>query len=183
MITLILLVILVFGFFMGLKRGFILQLIHLVGFIVSFIVAKMYYQKLSANLSLWIPYPDLKADGAWAVFLNSMPLENAFYNGIAFVAIFIVVKIVLQIIATMLDFVSRIPVLNMFNKFGGAILGFLEVYFIMFIVLFIGALIPIQFIQDKISTSRLAMFIVEKTPILSDLFTSMWFTDVLTKLS
>lgn len=183
MITLILLVILIFGVFMGFKRGLILQAVHLIGFIVSFIIARLYYQKLSAHLSLWIPYPELTGDGAWAVFLNSMPLETAFYNGIAFVTIFIGAKIVLQIIATMLDFVSRLPILNIANKLGGGILGFLEVYFITFILLFIAALIPMESVQNKIMTSKLAMFIIEKTPFLSDLFTSMWFTDILTKLS
>lgn len=183
MITLILVAVLIFGLFMGLKRGFILQAVHLIGFIVAFIIARMYYEKLSVHLSLWIPYPDLASEGAWAVFLNSMPLEDAFYNGIAFLVIFIGAKIVLQIIATMLDFVSRFPVLNLANKLGGAILGFLEMYFITFILLFIVALIPVQSVQDKVMTSKLAILIIEKTPVLSDLFTSMWFTDIVTKLS
>lgn len=183
MITFLLLLVLLFGFLMGLKRGFILQLLHLVGFIVSFIVASMYFRKLAEHLSLWIPYPELSDDKVWAVFLNSMPLENAFYNAVAFAIIFFVTKIVLQIIATMLDFVARLPVIRSINKGLGAILGFLEVYLITFILLFIAALLPVETVQLKIKSSSLATFMIEHTPFLSSAVESLWFTEILSKLS
>src|SRR5690625_2262669 len=179
MISLIILIILIFGFFMGLKRGFILQLIHLVGFVISFIVASLYFRKLSSHLALWIPYPDLGDDKVWAVFLNSMPLENAFYNAIAFAIIFFATKIILQIIASMLDFVANLPLLRPVNKLLGAVLGFLEVYFIAFIILFILALLPVETVQVKIKSSYLATLIVEHTPFLSKAVENLWFTDVL----
>src|SRR5690625_5061162 len=182
MISLIILIILIFGFFMGLKRGFILQLIHLVGFVISFIVASLYFRKLSSHLALWIPYPELSDDKVWAVFLNSMPLENAFYNAIAFAIIFFVTKIVLQVIATMLDFVARLPVIRSVNKGLGAILGFMEVYLITFILLYISALLPVEKGQLKIQSSRLATFMIEHTPFLSSTMESLWFTELLSKL-
>lgn len=180
MISIIILLVLIFGFFMGLKRGFILQLMHLVGFIISFIVASIYFRKLASYLALWIPYPELESEKIWAVFLNSMPLENAFYNAIAFAVIFFATKIVLQIIASMLDFVASIPVLRPINKILGAVLGFVEVYVITFIILFILALLPLETIQVKINSSFLATLIVEHTPILSETVKKLWFTDVLT---
>src|SRR5699024_8985380 len=136
MISLLLLVILLFGFLMGLKRGFILQLLHLIGFIVAFIVARLYYKPLAAALVSWIPYPELDSEQAWAMFINSMPMENAFYNAIAFAIIFFATKVVLQIIASMLDFVARLPILRHLNSILGAIFGFVEVYLILFILLY-----------------------------------------------
>src|SRR5699024_7154002 len=112
MLSIIILFVLVFGFFMGLKRGFILQLMHLIGYIASFVVATLFYRELAQHLSLWIPYPELSDDSLWAMFLASAPLESAFYNGIAFFILFIFVKIVLQIIASMLDFLARLPLLR-----------------------------------------------------------------------
>ena len=179
MISLIILFVLIFGFFMGLKRGFILQLIHLIGFIISFIVASMYFRKLSSHLALWIPYPELGDDSIWAVFLNSMPLENAFYNAIAFAIIFFATKIVLQIFASMLDFVANVPLLRPINKLMGAVLGFVEVYFFTFIILFILALLPLDAVQVRIKSSYLATLIVEHTPYLSKAVENLWFTDVL----
>src|SRR5690625_7945493 len=103
MITILLIVILLFGFMMGLKRGFILQLLHLVGFIVSFIVASMYFRKLAEQLSLWIAYPELADDQVWVVFLNSMPLDDDVYNVFAFAIIFFVIHIYIDIVSKNTD--------------------------------------------------------------------------------
>src|SRR5690625_4066761 len=182
MVSLIIFILLVFGLLMGLRRGFILQLVHLFGFLISFIVATIYYKKFANHLSLWIPYPDLGSDSAWAIFLNTMPLENAFYNAISFAIIFFLSKIILQTIAYMFDFVARLPVLRSLNKLLGAVLGFLEMYVILFVILFILALVPVTKIQDKLAHSFLAKFIVQHTPILSNLPENLWFTDTLSQL-
>src|SRR5690625_1143091 len=136
MLTLFILIVLGFGFLMGLRRGLILQVFHLTGFLISFIIATIYFRKLADKLSFYLPYLDLGNDDAWAVFLSSMPLEGAFYNAIAFAIIFFISKIVLQIIATMFDFVARLPILKWINSVFGAFLGFIEVYLITFVLLF-----------------------------------------------
>lgn len=178
MVSLILLGLLFFGFLVGLKRGFILQLFHLVGFIVSFIIAVMYYGKIAPHLALWIPYPELSSDSTWALFLQALPLETGFYNAIAFAVIFFASKITLQIIASMLDFVADLPILSPLNKLGGSVLGFLETYLILFIVLFILALTPLSMAQTLINDSSVALFIIEKTPFLSGEIKDLWFTYV-----
>lgn len=178
MVTLVLLLFLLFGFLMGLKRGFILQVFHLVGFIIAFTVAVVYYSKLATRLELWIPYPELSGDGTWAHFLQSLPLEKGFYNAIAFAIIFFAAKIILQIIASMLDFVTYLPILHSINKIGGAILGFVEVYLIMFIILYIFALTPMASVQSWINDSSLALFIVEHTPFLSEKVKILWLSQM-----
>lgn len=178
MVTLILLLLLVFGFLIGLKRGFILQVFHLIGFILAFVVAIVYYSKLAPKLALWIPYPELSSDSSWADFLQSMPLEKGFYNAIAFAIIFFAAKIVLQIIASMLDFVTHLPILNSINKLAGAILGFVEIYLILFIILYILALTPMSGVQSWINDSSLALFMIEHTPFLSEKVKTLWFAQI-----
>lgn len=182
MISLIILFVLFFGLLMGLRRGFVLQLVHLTGFFISFIVATIFYKKIAGHLSMWVPYPELSSDSTWAVFLNTMPLENAFYNAIAFGLIFVIAKIVLQTIAYMIDFVANVPVLRSINKLLGAVLGFVEVYIITFFVLFVVALLPIGTVQEKINNSFMAKLMVQHTPILSSLTESLLFTDTLSQL-
>ncbi len=177
MVTLIILFMLGIGFIMGLRRGFILQLMHLVGFIVAFIVAAFLYKPLGKHLSMWIPYPELSGEGVWAVFLHTMPLETAFYHAIAFALLFFTVKILLKIVAYMLDTLANLPVLRSINKLLGAILGFVEMYVLTFIVLFIVALVPLSQIQERISTSFLAKFMINHTPVLSSLTESLLFTE------
>src|SRR5699024_7740922 len=155
MVTLVLLMFLLFGYLMGLKRGFILQVFHLVGLIIAYIVAVVYYGKLALRLALWIPYQELSVDSSWPQFLPSLLLEKRCYNAIAFAIFFFATKIVLQIIASMLNFVTYLPILHSINKLGGAILGFVEVYLILFIILYILALTPIAGVQSWINDSSL----------------------------
>lgn len=178
MVSLIILILLIFGFFMGLKRGLILQTLHLVGFIVAFVVASVYYDVIASRLTFWIPYPELSSDSALTTFINSPFVENAFYNSIAFAIIFFSVKVILQIIASMLDFVASLPILKSMNNIAGAILGFLEVYLILFVLLFILALTPIEQIQHWIDQSSLALFIIEDTPYLSEKVKTLWFMEL-----
>lgn len=178
MADLIIILLLIFGLLMGLKRGLILQLFHLAGFVIAFIVAAMYYDEIGPRLALWIPYPEISDESAWADFLEALPLENGFYNAIAFAVIFFAVKIILQIIASMLDFVASLPVLKSVNKLLGAVFGFLEVYLLLFIILYILALTPITGIQNLINDSSLALFMIEDTPYLSEKIKELWFAHI-----
>lgn len=174
MLDLIILIILGFGFLIGLKRGFILQIIHLTGFIVAFIIAYLYYDQLAPKLTLWVPFPNFSSDSAFSLVMDHVNLEDAYYRAIAFVVIFFAVKIIWQIIGSMLDFIAQIPVLKQLNIWAGGLLGFLEVYLIIFIVLFIGALLPMEGIQTALTNSILAELIVQHTPVFSSLVHDWW---------
>lgn len=89
MLDLAIFIILLFGFLVGLRRGFILQLIHVIGFIVAFVVAYMYYDQLAPKLTLWIPYPNFGSDSAFQLLLDNGNLEVAYYRAISFVGIFL----------------------------------------------------------------------------------------------
>ncbi|TGB04111.1 CvpA family protein [Halobacillus salinus] len=178
MIDLLLLFILLMGIFTGLKRGFILQLFHLLGFVVAFVVAAMYYDDLSPKLTLWVPYPALPEDAAWAVFAESFDLEQAFYKAVAFAILFFGVKIVLHIIASMLDFVSELPILNSFNSLLGGVLGFVETYVILFVILYMAALVPLEPVQNALDGSFLAQLIIERTPVFSEQLRTLWIEHV-----
>ena len=121
-----------------------MQLIHLTGFIIAYIVANIYYDDLAPKLTLWIPYPNFGENSTLKLLTNSSDMEAAFYRAIAFVIIFFAVKILLQIIGTMLNFIAHLPILRQLNVWAGGILGFCEVYLIVFILLYIAAVIPIE---------------------------------------
>ncbi|WP_312471074.1 CvpA family protein [Neobacillus sp.] len=173
MMDLVIILLLIIGFFIGLKRGFILQLVHLTGFIIAYIVAYLYYDQLAPKLTLWIPYPNLGEGTVLKILTDSTDVETAFYSAIAFVIIFFAVKVILQIIGSMLDFIAHLPVLRQLNVWAGGLLGFFEVYLLIFILLYIAALIPIELIQSLLDHSVLAKAIVNHTPILSQQIKSL----------
>jgi uncharacterized membrane protein required for colicin V production len=174
MLDLILFITLIAGFFIGLRRGLILQVVHLTGFIIAFIVAYFNYESLAGKIDLLVPYPQFSTNGQISMLLESFNLEEVYYNGIAFAGLFFGTKIILQIIASMLDFLADLPLLNQINRSLGGVLGFIEVYLIVFFVLYVGALLPIEMVQNQLTGSALAGLIVEHTPIFSEQIKELW---------
>lgn len=174
MLDLILLVILIGGFLVGLRRGLILQIVHLTGFIAAFVIAYIYFDELAPKLKLWIPYPTTSVEPTMALFMNTLHLETAYYRAIAFAILFFGTKILVQILGSMLDFLADLPILKTINRWSGGALGFVEVYLVMFLFLYIAALVPVPYVQNSIDDSFMAKTIVEDTPVFSDKVKAMW---------
>lgn len=174
MLSIFLIIMLIISFMIGYRRGFILQAVHIVGLIVSFLVAWLYYENLANIIRLWIPFPQLPEESPWPLLNEAFGGENVYYNGIAFVIIFIVVKIITQIIGSMFDFIGNLPVLNFLNNWLGAVLGFIEGLIITAILLHLAALIQVDFIQQLLQTSTVAEWIFHYTPIVSNELRELW---------
>lgn len=175
MLDLIILIVLVAGLVVGLKRGFIVQVLHLASFIIALIVAYIYYEPLAQKFVLWIPYPGVTDAGNLSIVIDSLDLDRTFYRVLAFAVIFFVVKIVLQILSSIFDFLAYLPVLKSLNKLLGAALGLVEYYLILFIVLYVLVLLPVEFIQNRMSNSILAKLILEHTPLITKMFQNWWY--------
>lgn len=175
MLDLILLFLFLGGLITGFRRGLIVQLIHMTGFIIALIVAYIYYIPLSEKFVLWIPYPGVTAASKLSWTVEQLDLDQTFYRVLAFVIIFVVVKFVLQLIASMFDFLKFLPVLGFLSRFGGAVLGLIEFYILIFLLLYLLSMLPLEFIQEMIGKSLLADAIFEHTPIISETVKNWWY--------
>lgn len=174
MLSLLIFVLLIASFFIGFRRGLILQLIHLTGFIIAFVVAYLYYGDLASQIRLWIPYPQFSSDNPALMLIEEFNFEHVYYSGIAFAILFFATKILLQIIGSMFDFLAHLPILNIINGWLGGVLCFLETLLILVVVLHITALLPIEFVQDLLKDSVLAKLILDYTPIISNQLKDLW---------
>lgn len=175
MLDIILLIIFAASILVGLKRGFIVQAIHLASFFVALIVAYIYYKPLAEKFVLWIPYPGVTDSSSMVLVLDSLNVDETFYRIIAFAIIFFVVKIALQILGSIFDFITYLPILNSVNRILGAILCFIEFYFLLFILMYVLALIPMGPIQDLMDGSFIANLMLEHTPIFTDMVRDWWY--------
>ncbi|WP_391202369.1 CvpA family protein [Psychrobacillus sp. L4] len=175
MLDILILILLIAGFFTGAKRGLVLQLIHMTGFIIALIVSYTYYKPLAEKFVLWIPFPAVTAGSKLTIAVESLDLDQTFYRIIAFALIFMVVKFALHLLASMFDFLKYLPILGFISNMIGAVLGFIEFYFILFVLLYVFALLPIDLIQNLISKSSLTSWILNHTPILSEAVKSWWY--------
>jgi uncharacterized membrane protein required for colicin V production len=178
MLDLAIILILGIGFLIGLRRGFILQIVHLTGFIAAFVVSYLYFDDLAPHLKLWVPYPVLNDGSMMSLIFSSADLEMAYYRAIAFALLFFSTKIIMQIVGSMLDFLAHLPILKQINGWAGGFLGFVEVYLIIFILLYIGALVPVELIQAHMQDSFIAMAIVQHTPIFSGTIHELWIENI-----
>lgn len=175
MLDLLILFLLFGGLVTGFRRGLIVQVIHMTGFIVALIAAYTYYKQLAEKFVLWIPYPGVTAGSKLSIAVEQLDLDGTFYRLLAFVLIFLVVKFGLQLIASMFDFLKYLPVLGFIARFLGAMFGFIEFYILIFLVLYVLAMVPIDFIQGPLSKSMLAKTMFEHTPLLSETVKNWWF--------
>lgn len=175
MLDLILLVLLLAGILVGFKRGLVLQFLHMVGFVVALIVAYTYYKPLSENFVLWVPYPTVDESSRFAIAVEQLNLDETFYQLLAFALIFFVVNFLLTLIASMFDFIKYIPVLGFLSRIFGAVLGLIEAHILLFIGLYVFALLPIDGIQNQIENSGIARAILEHTPYFSEKVKEWWY--------
>lgn len=167
MINILLIFFLCLGTIIGFRRGLILQSLHLIGTLGSFIIAQLFYKDLAQKLVLMIPFPSTEGNYE-SKFLNMITNEMTFYNVVSFVILFLLSKVILQFIATVFDYIAQLPLLKQFNHLFGAILGFIESHLLVFIGLFLLSMIPITAIQTKLEESIIANLIANHTPILSN---------------
>ncbi|WP_438311326.1 CvpA family protein [Sporosarcina sp. FA9] len=175
MLDLIIVFMLLAGLITGFRRGLIVQIIHMTGFIIALAVAYKYYQVLAQKFVLWIPYPGVTAGSKLSFAVEQLDLDETFYRLLAFVLIFLVVKFGLQLFASMFDFLKFLPVLGFISRFIGAAFGFIEFYILIFLILYLLAMLPVDIVQGFIGESILAKSMFEHTPILSETVKNWWF--------
>lgn len=175
MLDLIILITLIASVIVGIRRGLVVQAIHLLGVFIAFIIALLYYKPLSKHLEMLIPYPGVTSNTNLIISVNDIDVDRTFYRLFAFVLIFIVVKIILQIFASMFNHLAFMPILKNWSRVGGAILAFIEFYIVLFMFLYLLAMLPLDFLTARLDSSLFANLIVEYTPILSAVCQKIWY--------
>ncbi|MED1490473.1 CvpA family protein [Bacillus smithii] len=170
MLDLLLALFLISGIVIGLKRGLISQLFHMTSSILALIAAYAAHDAVAARLSGLFPAPSLDGNGSSGLlfFAHAVNVDKLFYGAIVFVIIFVAVKIALSFLASMLSIVANLPVIRQFNMIGGGILGFLEIYVVLLVLIVLGTFLPVDSIQAQLQQSVIAGAMINHTPIVSD---------------
>src|SRR5699024_11700192 len=89
MLTIIILIALLTSFYSGYRRGLVLQLIRLVGYIITFVLATRYFQPLAEIVEMLIPFSSVQPDTNLAFYdeATSFFIYDAFYRVIPFILI------------------------------------------------------------------------------------------------
>ena len=163
-IDIIILIVLGLGFLVGLKRGFTRQLVSLLGIFVILILSFLFKNPISVFL-----YNNLPFFNFGGIFKDITVLNILVYEVIAFFIVFSVLTIIFKILLGVNKIFEKILnatiILGIPSKILGAILGVVQYYIYIFIVLYVLNL-PI-FNLSIINNSKLSNSILDKTPILN----------------
>ncbi len=160
----IILFIAIFGI-VGLKKGFIKEVISIVGIIAVFIVAFIFKEEIGNVLCKYLPFFALPGKLKGLVSLNIL-----IYQLIGFAIIFsilmIIYGIVIKISSIIQKLINATIILKPISKIGGLIIGLIEGYILAFVILLILA-IPMKNIQE-FADSKLANDIIYNTPLITN---------------
>ena len=166
------------GGIVGYKNGFIREGIHFIGIIIITVISFMLKDILMVFL-----YENLPFFGFFGIFKGIFAINILFYQLISFLIIFAALAFILKVIIVITGFIEYLVKLTVFLKASSSILGIivgvLEFYVYVFIILYILN-IPI-FNLHYVAESKLGNKVLYETPILSnyvnktiDAYTDIW---------
>lgn len=160
----IILLIILLGGVIGFKEGVIKKLTSVVGLVIVIVLSFILKNKLSV-----IFYENLPFFNLWGAFKGIQVLNILFYEMLAFVIIASVLTIVYRLILGLTGILEKVlkatVILSIPSKILGFIVGLIENYIWVYLILFILTLPVINL--KEVYESKTAVFIMEKTPILS----------------
>ncbi|HGA1494148.1 TPA: CvpA family protein [Streptococcus suis] len=180
MISIVLILVLVWSFYLGYSRGLVVQTFYSLGSIVALTIATATYKSLIPFLYLWVPFANATQGSSNYYFDEKylFDLDSVFYAGLAFLLIYVLVYVLVRFLGI---FVHLFEGFNPDTKLSNLVSGFLSVlvtFVSLQIVLVLLATIPLAAIQDKLHSSFLANVMIQYTPITSSFFKSLWLSNI-----
>lgn len=149
----------------GLRRGFVLQIASLIGFVLALVIAFRFSADLANGLGEVVPVS--ASDGETPSWLSFLPLDAVLYRVIAFVLLFFGTKFLFRLIAGMLHHVVKLPVLNTVNRLAGVFLALVQIGIILVIAINVLQFIPGPKMQSLLQESWFATWVTSTTPALT----------------
>lgn len=163
-VDIIILLFILLGGVIGFKEGGLKKIISLVGLIVVLVVSFTLKNYLSVFFYENLPFFNL-----WGVFKGIQVLNIIFYEMVAFLIIASLLMLVYRVILGLTGIIEKILkatiILSIPSKLIGLVVGLFEAYIWIYLFLFILTL-PVFNIKD-IYNSKVSMFIITETPVLS----------------
>ena len=181
MISILLLLILAWSFYIGYRRGILLQAYYLVATIVSAYFASKYYLSLGQKFNLLIPYANPQ-EGQGTFFFSSnqlFQLNKVFYAGIGFLLAFTVFYCIGRLLGLFLNLVPTKILEGKYYRIAAGVLSVGVTLFVLQMILTILATVPLQIVQNSLENSFLARHIIQSIPFTTGLIKQLWVTKLI----
>jgi len=164
--------VLAWGFWRGYRRGLVLQALTTIGYLAVWLIARVVAQPLASGISGMFSGGTQLNQSAGTVAAND---AGAFFlNGLVFSSILTIGYFIVRHFARRVNRITRIPVLHQVNALLGGTINLVIRYVVVFIILNLLILLPIDSFQRRYDTAPVAQWIVKKTPGLSTEIHHWW---------
>lgn len=165
-LNIIIIVLLIAVYLRGRRQGLLRLLLRFLTYLVSWAVAYVLSRPLGTLIAGLFPAVNSKGgfldDAAHLTDVNSF-----FYNGLAFTIIFLVVAGFGAWIIRRFGWIQHVPLLGRVNGVAGGIFTAILAYLLIGWALMILQYWPGQWMQAQMTSSGLARWIINKTPLLA----------------
>lgn len=169
-LTVIILAILIAAGLRGYRQGFVALMLSLVIYFAAWLMASWGANGFGSFLMQI--FPQIGSNNAQTTLTSNLTLatNQLFYHGIAFLILFLIVNALGRWLIRRFHWVNRIPLIGWANQWAGGIVNLVIAYLIIFILLVIFQVLPIEVWQNQLTASGLAQWIIHQTPFLTQWF-------------
>jgi membrane protein required for colicin V production len=132
---------------MGLYRGFVEEALRLIGIVVAFFTGLALYRLLATHLTF-------------------LKLSGAVVSIVSFILIFLAALCVIILIGMLAKKIIHLTVLGWVDRLCGGVLGFLKVFFIVWMLVIVVSSLPFSKIKHWFAPSRAYAFFIAISPTL-----------------
>lgn len=161
----VLLFIIGFSTIVGLSRGLVRQVFDLVAWVLSIYMAIGLGPTVAAELNRVLGL-EAHLNKALGPIWGNFSVGSSAVNILGFILVLMVVRLIVEVVANMVDFVAKLPVINMFNRLGGAAFGFTKGLAVVFIIAALIKAMPAGEFTQTIESSRVVSSVVSLSPAL-----------------
>lgn len=181
MISFLLLLVLVWGFYIGYRRGLLLQVYYLISAMASAFMAGQFYKGLGEQFHLLLPYANSQ-EGQGTFFFPSdqlFQLDKVFYAGIGYLLVFGIVYSIGRLLGLLLHLIPSKKLGGKLFQVSAGILSMLVTLFVLQMALTILATIPMAVIQNPLEKSIVSKHIIQSIPITTSWLKQIWVTNLI----
>ncbi|GGE36190.1 CvpA family protein [Streptococcus himalayensis] len=181
MISIVLVLILAWSFYIGYSRGLILQGFYTFMAVLAGVIASQLYRSFAQQISLLVPYANPQ-NGATTYFFSSQQifeLDQVFYAGLAFLILYTIVYSLGRFVGI---FLHLLPLRYLDERTYNVAAGLCSVFVTLFglqMMLTVLATIPMDLVQTHLNNSGLVRFLVNHVPITTSLLKNLWVTKII----
>lgn len=153
--------------FYGYRKGFVGQAVGLVGLVLALLISYSFSQDVAVVLQKQIPLPKESSNPLFQAVLELTSIHELVYTAFAFILLFFITRLLCNILGKLLQAFAELPIISLFNRWLGAILGLTQIFVIVFIVAQFTSYLPDSNWKENIYNSQITRYLLKFSPSLS----------------